>query len=678
MASSNWQYRAADAEGIARLELDAVDGPTNVLNEAVISELEALLDQVNADAPTGLIISSAKSGFIAGADVKAFTRIGDPEQALALIRRGQELMDRIEALPCATLALINGHCLGGGLELALACDYRIALDAPQTRIGLPEVKLGIHPGFGGTVRSIRACGPLAAMDLMLSGRTVDARTAQRMGLVHHAVPQRQLENAARRLLGERPSRRRPRLLARLAGLGPMRALIARRMRAQVRSKARPEHYPAPYALIDLWVRHGDDETRMYLEEAKSVARLITGASAQNLVRVFLLQSRLKSMGDKRAFEPRHVHVVGGGVMGGDIAAWCALQGLRVTVQDANPEALAATLKRAHGLYARRFRRTPQEATATLDRLIPDPRGEGLHRADVVIEAIFEDIDAKQALFRDIEPRLKPGCLVASNTSSIPLERLAGALQDPSRLVGLHFFNPVAKMPLLEIVRGAQTSDEALARGVAFARHIDKLPLPVKSAPGFLVNRILMPYLLEAVLLEQEGVPITAIDEAARAFGMPMGPVELADTVGLDVALHVGQIVGGELGFEVPERLSERVEAGRLGRKSGRGFYEWRGERKSAPKPKTQWTGDLEAVRERLILRLANEGIACLREGIVSDADLVDAGVIFGTGFAPYTGGPLHYVEAAGRQRLHDRLGAMQDTYGARFRPDAGWTSETGA
>jgi 3-hydroxyacyl-CoA dehydrogenase/enoyl-CoA hydratase/3-hydroxybutyryl-CoA epimerase len=667
----NWQIEEDD-DGIVWLNIETQGQPTNVLTRDTLDELEALLDRLREQSPRGLVIGSARAGgFIAGADVKAFTQLADKEEAVELIHRGQSIMDGIEALPCPTVAMITGYCLGGGLELALACDYRLALEDPATRLALPEVKLGIHPGFGGSVRSIQRIGPIAAMDLMLTGRSLDAKRARRIGLVDQVFPERQLRHAARETVLARPAIPAPRLAHRLANLRPMRALIARKLRKKVAGKAPKAHYPAPWALIDLWEQYGGEKARMYREEARSVAHLITGQTAQNLIRVFQLQTLLKGQGDRKAFKVKHVHVIGGGVMGGDIAAWCALQGFHVSVQDPRPEALAQTLKRAHKLYKRRFRAFPLQGVAAGDRLIPDPEGHGVARADVVIEAIFEDLDAKSALYRDLEPRLKPHALLATNTSSIPLEQLSQALEDPSRLVGLHFFNPVAKMPLLEVVRGENTGDDVMARALSFARQIDKLPLPVKSAPGFLVNRILMPYLLEAMILYSEGVPKEVIDKAARDFGMPMGPIELGDAVGLDICLHVGDILANELGYSVPDILRETVDKGKLGIKSGAGFYSYKDGKKVKAKH-ADFGGPIEDVQDRLILRYINEAVACLREGVVDDADLVDAGMVFGTGFAPFRGGPMHYRQQNGDQALATRLQELQSRHGERFQVDPGW------
>jgi 3-hydroxyacyl-CoA dehydrogenase/enoyl-CoA hydratase/3-hydroxybutyryl-CoA epimerase len=667
----HWKTESEES-GILWWYLDVANTPTNVLSHEVLVELESLLEHCRINLPKGLVITSAKkTGFIAGADVNEFVTIETYEEALALIQKGQALFDRLEGLSCPTVALINGFCLGGGTELALACDYRIALDEPRTRIGLPEVKLGIHPGFGGSMRSVRTLGPVPAMSMMLTGSSMDARKAKRSGLVDEKVPERQLSSAARFYIQKRPAKRRMDWKARILNSGLVRRLLAAQMRKNVAKKARKEHYPAPYALINVWERYGHNERLMLAKEAQSVAQLINGVTAQNLIRVFLLQTGLKGLGNKKTFTPAHVHVIGGGVMGGDIAAWCALQGLRVTVQDTNKEALSAAVQRASKLFARRFRSYRQLATQAMDRLILDNSGDGIPHADVIIEAIIEDLNAKQTLFKDLEARARETAVLATNTSSIPLEQLGEVLTRPERLVGLHFFNPVAKMPLLEIVHGKNTGEKTLLQAQAFARHIDKLPLPVLSAPGFLVNRILMPYLLEAVLMEQEGIPAVVIDQAAKDFGMPMGPLELGDTVGLDVCLYVGKILSESLGGTVPDRLIKLVDQGRLGKKSGRGYYRYKDGKPQLPK-KEVYTGNMQEIQDRLILRYINEAVACLDEGIVDNLDQLDAGMIFGTGFAPFLGGPLHYVQISGIDNTLQSLAALEERHGDRFKAHKGW------
>lgn len=632
-----------DGDGIAWLWLDVVDAEANTLSTPVITDLEQALADIERDRPRGLVIASAKRGFIAGADVHELNRIETVEEAATLIERGQQLMDRIAALPCPTAARISGHCLGGGLELALACRYRIADNDPGTRLGLPEVKLGIHPGFGGSARLPAIAGAGNALDMMLSGRTIDGRTAERMGIVDHAVSPWVLDEGLRRIVLDDPGPRRVRGWRRLLDTGVARSLLRPVMERRLRGKVRREHYPAPYALLDLWARHGGDPLPGRLRaERESLIRLVEGRTARNLIRVFLLQDRLKSEARHReARVPERVHVVGAGTMGGDIAAWLALNGKQVTLVDARSDAIASTLRRARALFKKRLKQ-PYSITAALDRLIPDPTGRGAQRADLVIEAIAEDPDAKRGLYRELEKYLPADAVIASNTSSLPLERLAEGMADPGRLVGLHFFNPVSRMPLVEVVAGHNSDSRALDRGQALIAELDKLPLRVRSAPGFLVNRILMPYMLKAARLYAEGERRDRIDRAARRFGMPMGPLELADSVGLDVCLAAAETMAGSQELEIPERFRQLVDEGHLGRKSGRGFYEYR-----KGKPRRQFVRadgtELDELADTLIQPMLEEAAHCRDDGTVADGDLVDAGAIFGTGFAPHTGGPLQYL-----------------------------------
>jgi len=662
-----------DSDNIVWLHFDKADAGTNILSAEVFDQLDQHLAQIATQNPRGLVILSDKAnGFIAGADISVFTRIETPEQALPFLHRGQEVFNRLEALPFPTVALIHGFCLGGGTELSLACRYRVTRDDPGTRMGLPEVKLGIHPGWGGSARLVPLVGGLKAMDLILSGRTVDGRTGKRMGLVDAVAPERHLRAAARKLVLDSPPAHQPGWLDRVSNNALVRPLLARVFSQQVAKRAPGNHYPSPYAMIDIWRRHANDKRRMLEAEAQSLARLMNGATARNLVRVFFLQEQLKALGKDQCYQPRYVHVIGAGTMGGDIAAWCAFSGFQVSLQDQSPERVAPAMKRAHALFVRKLKR-PNKITAAMDRLMPDHKGTGVERADIIIEAIFEDADVKRSLYRDIEPRMKPDALLATNTSSIPLEELASVLSRPERLVGLHFFNPVAMMQLVEVVTGQATSTEVAARAMTFTRQIDRLPLPVTSTPGFLVNRILMPYLMEAVLLEAEGIPPAVIDKAATDFGMPMGPVQLADTVGLDICLHVAEILASHFNAEVPASLKQRVADGHLGRKSGRGFYRYK-KGKPLKVKTTAGSWNMDEISNRLIDRLLNEAVSCLREDVVENKDLLDAGMIFGTGFAPFRGGPLHYIDAVGAETLVRQLQSLKALRGERFTPDPGWNS----
>jgi 3-hydroxyacyl-CoA dehydrogenase/enoyl-CoA hydratase/3-hydroxybutyryl-CoA epimerase len=666
----HWQI-TTDAELITWLWLDRQGESTNALSREVIDELAGILEDLHKQVPRGVVIASAKqSGFIAGADINEFTRLKDSGQAFELIRRGQGVMDQIEALECPTVAMINGFCLGGGLELALACRYRVALDEGKTRLGLPEVKLGIHPGFGGSVRATRLLGAPVAMDLMLTGRTVDARRAKRIGLVDHAVPERHLQRAVQQMILQNPPGYKLKGWQRYSNSNLLRPLLARMMLKQVMKKASPDHYPAPFALIDLWLKYGSNPREMLRAEAESVAQLITDDTAQNLIRIFFLQEKMKASGKLKDYRPTRVHVIGGGVMGGDIAAWCAYKGMQVTVQDRAHESLARVSQRAYQLFNKRLRQ-PRLIQGAMDRLTPDIHGYGLKHADVVIEAIFEDLKVKQDLFKEVEAQVAADTLLCTNTSSIPLEEIGAVLKRPGRLVGLHFFNPVAQMQLVEIVHGEGTEQKMVDRAASFTRQIDRLPLAVKSSPGFLVNRVLMPYLLEAVTLVEEGVSIRAIDKAALKFGMPMGPITLADTVGLDICYSVASNLSRHLGIAVPDRLKEMVENGQLGKKSGAGFYLYDRKGKAVKRNTTGDKGE-DDLAERLLMRYINEAMACLREGIVADAELLDAGMVFGTGFAPFRGGPMHYSQSRGIDTIRQLMMSLTQTYGDRFKADPGW------
>ena len=670
MSETAWRS-TTDAEGILWLTLDKPGGSTNVLSRAVLQELDQLLEPLATRPPRGLVIRSGKaSGFIAGADIKEFTTLASAEQGFELTRGGQQVLDRLEALPCPTVAAIQGFALGGGLELALACRYRVGVRDARLSLGLPEVQLGIHPGFGGTVRSVRLLGVRPAMQLMLTGRPVRADKALALGLVDQLVAAEELEGAARALVMRAPRPQRPSLIERLLSSAPVRGLVKPTLLRQVAAKAPREHYPAPYAIVDLWARHGAHGEAAYIAEARSIAALFGSETARNLVRVFLLQDRLKSFGGKAGQELKHVHVIGAGVMGGDIAAWCALRGFTVTLQDRASEFIEPALQRAQELFEKRVP-DPAKRAATRARLQADVEGAGVVQADVVIEAIFESLNAKRELYASLEPRMKPQALLATNTSSLMLEPLAAKLTRPERLVGLHFFNPVAQMPLVEVVQSSGSDPAAVATALAFTRRIDKLPLPCHSAPGFVVNRVLMPYLNEAMLAAQDGIALATIDEAAVRFGMPVGPIELADVVGLDVASHVGEIIAEELGRPAPDltRLKQLVAAKKLGRKSGEGFYVWRDGKAVKPPAGGAAPPDLE---DRLLLPMLNESAACLREGVVTEADLLDAAVIFGTGFAPFRGGPLAYARSRGVPAIVARLRELAARYGARFEPDAGW------
>lgn len=639
----HWRLES-DRDNIFWLYCDRADAGANTLGEAVLNELSTALTHIGSADANGLVIQSGKrNGFIAGADINEFEGFTSAAQVTDKILAVHRIFSQLETLPCHSVAAIEGFCLGGGLELALCCDYRIAKDRDDTRIGFPEIKLGIYPGFGGSVRATELAGGLKGLELMLTGRALRPKVARAYGIIDEVIgPHQELHWAARRAVLQQRRSRGPGWAGKLSNTWPVRQLLAPLLRRQTAKKANPEHYPAPFTLIDAWRRHRTNRERMFRAEADNVAALMMDETATNLRRVFHLSERLKGLGKANDVNVRRVHVVGAGVMGGDIAAVCAARGMEVTLQDRALRYIEPALERAEVLF-RKILKKPHAVAAAKTRLVADVEGNGIARADLVIEAIFEDPEAKKNLFQTLEPQLKPGALLATNTSAIALEHLCIVLSKPERLIGLHFFNPVAKMPLVEVVKSICGDPEEIDKGCAFVTQLGKFPLPVKSSPGFLVNRVLAPYMMKALSVYLEGTPKEAIDAAAVAFGMPMGPVELADTVGLDICMKVAEILEDDSFKRELEMLDMLVSAGKLGKKSGEGLYKWEKGKPLRDRKAAKETANPGLLTKRLIEPLLQECQACMKDEIVADAELLDAGIIFGTGFAPFRGGPMQYL-----------------------------------
>ncbi|AMJ57212.1 MULTISPECIES: 3-hydroxyacyl-CoA dehydrogenase NAD-binding domain-containing protein [Stenotrophomonas] len=658
-------------DGVAVLSLDRKDSPVNAMSQDVLLELGDIIERLAIDPPKGVVVRSTKAaGFIAGADLKEFQEFDRRGTVNDAIRRGQSVYQKLAELPCPTVAAIHGHCLGGGTELALACRYRVASNDPSTRIGLPETQLGIFPGWGGSSRLPQLVGAPAAMDMMLTGRTLSASAARAIGLVDKVAAPAVLVDAAVSVLQTgvtRPFKQRATAWATNTFLA--RKILAPQMAKQVARKAKKDQYPAPYALIGTWERTGGSPIQKRLDaERRAVVKLASSPTARNLIRIFFLTERLKGLGGKDS-GIKHVHVVGAGVMGGDIAAWAAYKGFNVTLQDREQRFIDPAMTRAQALFDKKVRdesKRPEVAA----RLKADLAGDGVAQADLVIEAIIENPEAKRELYQSLEPKMKADALLTTNTSSIPLVELRDHIQRPAQFAGLHYFNPVAQMPLVEIIHHDGMAAETEKRLAAFCKALGKFPVPVAGTPGFLVNRVLFPYMLEAATAYAEGIPGPVIDKAAVKFGMPMGPIELLDTVGLDVAAGVGKELAPFLGLQIPAALAT-VEPNKRGKKDGQGIYKWENGR--AVKPEVakdyQAPSDLE---DRLILPLLNEAVACLHDGVVADADLLDAGVIFGTGFAPFRGGPIQHIRATGVDVLVEKLKTLQARHGDRFAPRPGW------
>ncbi len=639
----DWRF-TVDFEGIAWAVIDRKGESMNSLGRRPAEELGEIVKAVEVAAMRGevkglVLMSGKERSFIAGADIREFESFDTEPKIADVVKQTLELINRVDRLPVTVVAAIHGYCLGGGLELVLACDWRISDREEATRLGFPEVKLGIFPGLNGTVRSIQAAGPMDAMTAMLTGRMLRPTAAKAIGFVDQLVPTRHnLRWAARKaVLQKRRSKSAP-WWKRLMLKQPVRSMLAKQMRAKTAEKVREEHYPAPFRLIDLFERYGDDPVRMKIAETEMFTPLMASEASRNLRRVFKLSEMLKDEAPKNGFKPLKVHVIGAGTMGGDIAAWCVVQSMQASLQDVDEAQIAKALVRAKSLFKRHLR-TPLAVETAVARLIADPEGKHIKHADVVIEAIVEKLDIKQKLFQQLEKEVKPGAVLATNTSSLRLEDIAKPLADPDRLVGLHFFNPVAQRPLVEVVRGEGTREVEVRKACAFVTAINKLPLIVKSCAGFLVNRVLAPYMMEAVRRYQQGEPREKIDQAALKFGMPMGPLELMDMVGLDIANHVGNELG--LAPKGDNALATLVKQGKLGKKTGEGFYVW-----EEGKPKREEVAydeaELERLGRELVKPMLDEAERALADHVVATADHVDAGVIFGTGFAPFRGGPLHY------------------------------------
>ncbi|GAB3346076.1 3-hydroxyacyl-CoA dehydrogenase NAD-binding domain-containing protein [Marilutibacter aestuarii] len=665
----HWQTSLRE-DGVFVLAFDRAGTSVNTFAQDVLIELDSLIERLAMDPPKAVVVASAKaSGFIAGADIKEFQSFDEKGTVGDAINRGQQVFQRLAELPCPTVAAIHGFCMGGGTEIALACDYRVASRSPSTRIGLPEVKLGIYPGWGGSVRLPRLVGAPAAFDMMLTGRTLSSSAARAIGLVDKLVDEPLLLDEAAKLALRGTTRPfKQRFMAWLTNTWPARQALAPVLAKQVARKARKDHYPAPYALIGSWQRSGGDIQSLLAAERRSVVKLSATPTARNLIRVFFLQERLKSQGGKDHGIAR-VHVVGAGVMGGDIAAWSAYKGFEVSLQDREQRFIDGALSRGRALFDKKVKDEARREQVNA-RLRGDLAGDGVADADLVIEAIIENPEAKRELYTTLEPRMKADALLTTNTSSIPLTELREHIQRPAQFAGLHYFNPVALMPLVEIIHHDTVSESTQSRLASFCRAIDKLPVPVAGTPGFLVNRVLFPYMLEAAHAFAEGIPGPVIDKAAVKFGMPMGPIELIDTVGLDVAAGVGAELAPFLGLEVPAALGN-VEPGKRGKKDGQGLYKWVDGKPVKPEVPKDYRAPAD-LEDRLVLPLLNEAVACLHDGVVADADLLDAGVIFGTGFAPFRGGPIQYVRETGVEALLARLKALQASHGERFAPRPGW------
>ncbi len=697
-----------DDDRLGWIVFDAPNRPVNVLDEAVMADLERAIAQAEQAAGEAMlravVVRSGKpDSFIAGADVDAIAALEDPAEAERKIKTGQAILSRVTALPVPTLAAIHGVCLGGGLELALACRHRVASDSERTRLGLPEVMLGILPAWGGTTRLPRTVGLQDALDLLLTGRQIDARRARRIGLVDDLLPAELFLAEVRRyalgLEGRRKGgARRPRKpVAKriLDGTAPGRRIVLGAARRKVREST-GGHYPAPLRILDVVSAHGRAGIETSLAaEARAAAELAVSEVSKNLIHVFHMREAARkgkglAGGSAEARSAAEgvslLGVLGAGVMGGGIGQLAARRGIAVYLKDIRHEAVANGLRHARELFdaaVRRRRTDRREAERAMERIGGGVGYAGLSGADVVVEAVVERLEVKREVLQEVEQHVRPGCLIATNTSSLSVADMATALEHPERFLGMHFFNPVDRMPLVEVVRAPRTAERAVATIYGLALRLGKVPIVVADGPGFLVNRILGPYLNEGGFLLGEGLGIEEIDRVAVAFGMPMGPLRLIDEVGIDVATHAGASLHAALGERLAPApaLVEIAATGRLGRKGGRGFYVYEKGKERGPDPEVRRELRLERsrvpaggrpdereIRQRLVLSMVNEAARVLEDGIVPRAADVDLAMIMGTGFPPFRGGLLRCADQLHPRTALDALRALEARHGPRFAP----------
>jgi len=685
-------------EGLAMVTFDDPDRSANVLTEAVMRRFSEIIEEVHTGAEAGrirglLVVSGKPGSFIVGADVDAIAQVESPEEGAEAARLGQAIYLELERLPIPTLAAIDGPCMGGGTELALACRYRVASDHPRTRIGLPEVQLGILPAWGGTTRLPRLVGLQAALDLLLTGKRVDPKRALKMGLVEEVLPHQVFREVALDYLRQRveegkvPTGSRRGFTQRLLeDTAPGRRIVLSTAKRKVEERT-GGHYPAPFRILEVLRKGLGRSVEKSLElEAHAAGELLASRVSKHLVHVFQLRERArKGTGVEGPVEPREVAdmgILGAGTMGGGIAQLAAYHGLRVRIKDIEHGPVAEALQYAQGLFDRavdKKRMDRREARAAMERISGGTEYTGFGQLDLVVEAVVERMDVKRQVLAEVEELAPEECVLTTNTSTLSIDEMAQALDRPGQFCGMHFFNPVHKMPLVEVIRGRETSDSAVATVYALALELGKVPVVVKDGPGFLVNRILAPYLNEAGHLLAEGASVKAVDAAATAFGLPMGPLRLVDEVGIDVARHAGEVLHDAFGERmIPSQPLVAIgETGRLGRKGGKGFYRYdNGDDKGVDPDIYEVLGsavparrndvDESEIRARLVLVMINEAARVLEEGIARSAADVDLAMIMGTGFPPFRGGLLKFADEIHPRTLVERLEGYEAALGPRF------------
>ncbi|MDO3379152.1 3-hydroxyacyl-CoA dehydrogenase NAD-binding domain-containing protein [Geoalkalibacter halelectricus] len=684
------------SDGIARVAIDAGDSRVNILNGEFLAELEETAGHLNSDnrVRAVVVVSEKKAGFIAGADIRQIAAVTEAAEGERLAREGQRIFETWARLPIPVVAAVHGHCLGGGTEFILACHYRVVSETAS--IALPEIKLGLFPGFGGTQRLPRLISLEKSLEMILTGRTVSGIEALNLGLADECAPGQDLDQAAESLA--RQAVRDPRDILKkrrrkssglrhwLLEKNPFgRALLFHQAEKRIRARS-GSHYPAPYQALEV-VRAGLRETlETGLEiEARELGKILLTPVCKNLIRVFELNQRAKKAPglDAEPLAIERVAVIGGGVMGRGIAGLFAQRGMVVVIRDLQQEIVDQALAQIRAGFERQAAKRHQTAEAVAEkmaRLWGTTLAEDLTGSDLVIEAVVEKIPVKQKVLAELEPLLSEKALFVTNTSALSVSELQKSAQRPANIGGLHFFNPAEKMPLVEVIRGADTSEQTLATLFAAALNLGKTPIVVADRPGFLVNRLLMAFLNEACLIVESGVDWLSLDVRATSFGLPMGPFRLLDEVGLDIAADVGATLSGAFAYVEKSSLLERAAGHRhLGRKAGRGFYRYQNDHEIG---RNQDLADhlglpvdsrsaRRADLRRMLLLMVNEAARCLEEGVVGAPEDVDTGMIFGTGFPPFLGGPCRWADSLGLPTLVAELENLAAEHGSRFAP-ADW------
>ena len=683
-------------ETIAELIIDVPDKKVNVLSMAVMQELDAAIDQLalKPELKALCVLSGKKGSFVAGADINEIQSISESDDAIRIVQKGQSILNRLSTLNLLSVALVDGVALGGGLELALACDYIVVTDNPKTKLGLPEVGLGIIPGFGGTQRLPRKIGLKEAIKMIISGKPIDAKKAQKCGVADHMVSTsfagQEMTDWLEHKVTSNASK--PQIKSRsLEHSWLSKTILKRLIKKKILSKTNG-HYPAPLAALNVAVKGIGKELDDGLAiEAKRFSELVISKKSKNLQHLFFQSEKVKKhngVPNNETIKPIPIHqaaIFGAGLMGGGIAWLLSKHNINIRLKDVNLDGIQKGFAQGHKINKQllKLRKMKKfQAMGILDKWSSTTTMKGLKQSDIVIEAIVEDMNIKKKVFGELEEYVSETTILASNTSSLSINDMGKDLKHPERFIGMHFFSPVNRMPLVEVIPSEKTNKETIVSTVKLAQKCGKMPIVVQDCPGFLVNRILLPYINEAIEIWREGVSIKEIDKTMEAFGMPVGPLALLDEVGLDIGLKVSKVLAEGYGERIrpAEGLDQLVDEHQLfGKKSGKGFYIHNGKgkypneslRKIVPKTVGDQIASL-GVKDRMMLVMINEAVMCLSDGIVASADDLDIAMIFGTGFPPFRGGLCKYADSVGMNTIYDQLVSLEKLYGVRFKPAPGF------